>query len=130
MWLPAGGHVDAGEAPAATALREAREELGIAPRFLDPPGPRPLFVTEATTVGTGARHRDVSLWFACRGDEDRVLRPDPRELAAVRWWSVDAVRRADPARFDPHLGRFLAKLLATVGAVWGRGPEPGPGVSR
>src|SRR5215471_11862063 len=34
LHLPAGGHVEPGEDPAETALREAREELGIAASFL------------------------------------------------------------------------------------------------
>ncbi|TMC12200.1 MAG: NUDIX domain-containing protein [Chloroflexi bacterium] len=40
--LPAGGHVDPGEDPAVTALREAGEELDIAASFLPGIGARPL----------------------------------------------------------------------------------------
>ena len=31
LWLPPGGHVEPGEHPADTALREAQEELGVRP---------------------------------------------------------------------------------------------------
>lgn len=34
LWLPTGGHVEEGEHPRTTALREVREELGIDAEFL------------------------------------------------------------------------------------------------
>jgi hypothetical protein len=59
LWLPAGGHVEPREEPAATAEREAREELA--------------------------------------------------------WWTGPQLASADPARFDPNMGRFLAKLRSLAG---------------
>nr|MBA3816243.1 NUDIX domain-containing protein [Parachlamydiaceae bacterium] len=34
LWLPPGGHVDPGEDPKETVIREAKEELGIEAEFL------------------------------------------------------------------------------------------------
>ena len=39
-WLPPGGHVEAGEDPVQTVLREVREEIGV-PVSLLPTSPRP-----------------------------------------------------------------------------------------
>jgi 8-oxo-dGTP diphosphatase len=60
LWLPAGGHVEPGEHPRTTVLRELGEELGItAAHAID----APLMLTCTTTVGLTARHTDVSLWY-------------------------------------------------------------------
>ena len=39
-----------------------------------------------------------------------ALRPDPREFSSARWWTRPEIDRADPAIFDPHLNRMLAKF--------------------
>lgn len=55
-------------------------------------------------------HVDVSLWYVLScGTGDR-LAPDPREFRSVRWWTRPAIAAADPAIFDPHLARMLAKF--------------------
>jgi hypothetical protein len=35
---------------------------------------------------------------------------DPREFAGGCWWTGPELDAADPARFDPNMGRFLAKV--------------------
>jgi 8-oxo-dGTP diphosphatase len=104
LWLPPGGHVEPGEHPAETASRELREELGVSGA-----APTPVFITVTRTVGIDSGHTDVSLWFLARVRRDEPLLVDEGEFAAVRWWSREEIAAADPARFDPHLGRFLAK---------------------
>lgn len=72
---------------------------------------QPFFVTVTQTVGASeSRHVDVSLWFALTGRVGQPLRPDAGEFAAVRWWTPAQLRTADPARFEPHLGRALTAL--------------------
>lgn len=112
LWLPPGGHVEPGEHPVATVLREATEELGIAARLLSP---GPLFLTWTPTVGENS-HIDVSLWFLLEGDSNRELAWDRREFASVRWWSPEEILGAPSSQFDPHLSRFVAKLAAA--GVW------------
>jgi 8-oxo-dGTP diphosphatase len=111
LWLPTGGHVEPGEHPLDTVRREAAEELGI-DAHLDPAFPdRPFFLTMTPTTGSpAARHVDVSLWFALSGQVGQPLRPDEREFIAVRWWTAAELRRADRARFEPHLLRALDAL--------------------
>jgi 8-oxo-dGTP pyrophosphatase MutT (NUDIX family) len=108
LWLPPGGHVEPDEDPALTAVREVREELGI-----ETAAGTPLFLTATRTVGVTAGHIDVSLWYPVACSPDQPLSPDAGEFAAVRWWTPGEVAAAEPTGFDPHLGRFLAKLAAT-----------------
>jgi 8-oxo-dGTP pyrophosphatase MutT (NUDIX family) len=110
LWLPSGGHVEPGEHPVETVRRECVEELGVPARFLPAVGARPLLLTVTETRTD--RHVDVSLWFVLAHAREEALTPDPREYAAVRWWTTDEVRAADPERFDPHLPRMLDKLGA------------------
>lgn len=104
LWLPPGGHVEPGEHPALTAARELDEELGVVAAAAIP-----IFLTVTETVGVDAGHTDVSLWFPAEVRRDQPLTVDGGEFAGVRWWSRAELAAADPARFDPHLGRYLAK---------------------
>ena len=69
LWLPTGGHVEAGEHPLDTVRREVAGELGLSEVTLLPDAPAPFFTTWTPTVGQ-ERHVDVSLWSALHG---RVL---------------------------------------------------------
>jgi len=104
LWLPSGGHVERGEHPRATVLRELTEELGIAPEHDIGP---PLMVTCTVTVGATAGHTDVSLWYVVDGNRGGALDIDEREFACVRWFAFPDI----PAgRREPNLHRFIAKL--------------------
>jgi hypothetical protein len=61
-------------------------------------------------------HTDVSLWFLLAGYPGMPVVLDPGEFADGRWWTGPELESADPALFDPAMGRFLAKLrsLATI----------------
>ena len=104
LWLPTGGHVDPGEHPRDTALREAEEELSIKGQFLKE---GPIFVTVTETVGKTAGHTDVSLWYVLRGDRNAELDFDDSEFHEVRWFHKDDVPLD---RTDKHMSRFLQKL--------------------
>jgi 8-oxo-dGTP diphosphatase len=52
----------------------------------------------------------VSLWYVISGNRQTQVRLDQREFTGGRWWSSSEIEAADPASFDPHLGRFLAKI--------------------
>lgn len=110
-WLPTGGHVEDGEDPRATVVRELREELAFE-LSLDQVGP-PRMVTVTETVGTTPGHVDVSLWYAVPGDRSLPVVFDAGEFTDARWFPFD---EAPLHRSDPHLGRFLAKLRAGMSA--------------
>lgn len=106
LWLPTGGHVEPGEHPRDTVLRELAEELGLVPAL---PVAAPLMVTRTTTVGRTAGHTDVSLWYVVHASREQPLAFDREEFDAVRWFGFDEVPFE---RSDPHMERFIAKLRA------------------
>lgn len=104
LWLPSGGHVELGEHPRETVLREAQEELTIAADLV---WPHPLFLTVTQTQGVSTKHIDVSLWYVLHGDVSANLIYDQGEFYGVRWFAFDQLPLT---RTDPHLARFVAKL--------------------
>jgi 8-oxo-dGTP diphosphatase len=105
LWLPSGGHVEPGEDPRATVVREIAEELGLAAEFIKP---GPLFIT-VTPVGGDEGHTDVSLWYLLRGDNTRAIEFDRGEFHGVRWFGFDEIPFE---RSDPHMRRFVDKMRA------------------
>lgn len=104
LWLPTGGHVDPGEHPRTTVMREADEELSITADIDDH---APLFLTLTETVGKTAGHTDVSIWYTLKGDRSQELVFDQSEFHSVLWFHKDAVPLG---RTDPHMERFLQKI--------------------
>jgi len=109
MWLPTGGHVEPGEDPRATVVRELHEELSISVRPEDVQAPCMVTVTE--TVGLTSGHVDVSLWYAVRASRLAPVVFDREEFNDARWFRFDEAARL---RSDPHLGRFLVKLRTSL----------------
>ncbi|MGH3875049.1 MAG: NUDIX hydrolase [Pseudonocardiaceae bacterium] len=114
LWLFPGGHVDDGEDPRTTVLREAAEELRIDGEFHSRFGDEPLFLTVTKTRGEHS-HTDVSFWFVLAADQDMQIEADPREANEVRWFVLDDPAEWAHDRFDPHMARFCDKLLARLG---------------
>jgi 8-oxo-dGTP pyrophosphatase MutT (NUDIX family) len=104
LWLPAGGHVEPGEHPRLTVLRELQEELGFAASHAIE---APLMVTCTTTVGISAGHVDVSLWYVVHADRNQSLTFDETEFHAVKWFDFSALPLE---RCEPHLARFIEKF--------------------
>ncbi len=109
LWLPTGGHVELGEHPRQTVIREAREEVNLDAQFLN--DEQPLFLTATLTVGLTAGHTDVSLWYILRGDIHAPLQFDRSEFTGINWFGFDEILQSHPAIFDPHMQRFTRKLL-------------------
>jgi 8-oxo-dGTP diphosphatase len=106
-WLPTGGHVEQGENPRATVVRERKEELGleVSESELGPP----LMVTVTQTVGVSSGHIDVSLWYPVHRSRTAPVTFDEAEFNDVRWFHFSEVPLG---RSDPNLGHFLHKLRA------------------
>lgn len=106
LWLPSGGHVEPGEHPRETVVRELLEELGLTASHEIG---TPLMITSTETVGLTFGHTDVSLWYVIRGDRSQELRYDEQEFNGVRWFNFAEVPYG---RTDPHMRRFVQKLKA------------------
>jgi 8-oxo-dGTP pyrophosphatase MutT (NUDIX family) len=104
LWLPPGGHVEQGEHPRETVVREVGEELGFVPTHQIA---APHMVTCTRTVGLTAGHTDVSLWYVVNATRDQAMVYDVQEFASIKWF---ALSEAPLDRSDPHLERFMQKL--------------------
>lgn len=107
LWLPSGGHVEIDEHPKETVVREAIEELQLQADFLlhDP-----LFLSVSETVGAN-KHHDISLWYVLQADSGQPLCYDEEEFHGIRWFDMNAIPYG---RSDPHMSRFVNKLLRTL----------------
>jgi 8-oxo-dGTP pyrophosphatase MutT (NUDIX family) len=122
LWLPPGGHVEDGEDPRQTVLREAREELDIQATFHPLAGERPFFLT-VTPTNEVSGHLDVSLWFLIAVGQGDELHPDPREYTQVRWFGLAEQRDWPGDTYDPEMSRFAAKLAEENRARGGYPPR-------
>jgi 8-oxo-dGTP diphosphatase len=104
LWLPTGGHVEPGEHPRHTVVRELKEELSLVPAR---PVDAPLMLTCTTTVGLTAGHRDVSLWYVVEASRKQPLTFDEQEFNTVQWFRFNDVPFE---RSDPQMRRFVEKL--------------------
>src|SRR5262245_3530281 len=89
LWLQPGGHADPGEqAGESVALREAREETGIAGLSLHPSAPRPLDVDvhRIPARGTEPAHLHLDLRYLVVAPDDATLRRAPEESDDLRWF--------------------------------------------
>lgn len=113
-----GGRAEPGETPVQTALREAEEEVGLAPRFV-----RPIGLGDLYRTGTGYAITPVVAIIT----PGFALTPDPGEVAEIfetpfrflmdpknherRTW-VDAQGEPRPYYAMPHEGRMIWGVTA------------------
>ena len=97
IWLQPGGHVDPGETPWDAALRESREETGLAVSFADSLGSDGMPALVHVDVHAGGRgHTHLDLRYLIDGG---TADPDPPEGESqqIDWFTWDAaIERADP----------------------------------
>ena len=91
LWLSPGGHMETGELPLETLIREAKEELGltIQPQEINPPFL--LTITPIDTAGYACQeHFDI--WYLLKVDEFSI-NADPREFHQVKWLSIPLAKK-------------------------------------
>jgi 8-oxo-dGTP pyrophosphatase MutT (NUDIX family) len=110
-WGLAKGLVEPGEDPAATAVREVREETGIEAEIIEPLGDVSYFY-----VWEGVRVRKTVTFFLMRAVGGDPSRHD-HEMEDVRWFpSSEAVRRADYTSERRTIERALTALSRSARA--------------
>jgi 8-oxo-dGTP pyrophosphatase MutT (NUDIX family) len=107
IWVQPGGHVDAGEDPAAAAVRETIEETGLDVVHLDP---LTLFHVDVHPGPRGHTHYDLR-YVLLASPQDPA--PPPSESPDVFWFPYDQA----VSRCEPSLAAALGKL-ASRSAGW------------
>lgn len=107
MWLQLGGHSDGDPDTTAVALREAREESGLAVRLLD----AEIFDIDVHPIPARKEdpdhwHFDVRFLMQVEGGEDFVVSPESLDLAWV------PLAELSEYTTEPTILRMAAKWLA------------------
>ena len=113
-WLPTGGHVELNENPISTVEREIKEELNIPAQYPKYFGREPLFITSTETAGITAHHTDVSLWYVLEASKTVMIEYDRSEFIDAKWFSFEEILNADILTLDPHMHRFMHKLIRKI----------------
>ena len=124
MWLPPGGHIDRDELPHEAALREVREETGLAVDLVAEradvssstveslPQPQQLQLADVNVHDGTVGHQHIDFVYYARA-ERRELRPREGEQPAAAWeWFAPSDLAAD--RVDPDvrdLGRAAIEVV-------------------
>jgi 8-oxo-dGTP pyrophosphatase MutT (NUDIX family) len=116
-WLQPGGHGDPGETSGEqVALREAKEETGLAELALHPRAPRPLDVDvhDIPARGDEPAHEHLDLRYLVVAPDGAALAPALAEMRDLRWFAWNEVDALGP---DAGLRRALAKARSLCGAA-------------
>jgi len=118
MWLPFGGHLEAGEDPVQALLREAKEETGfdveIVADVLDFQGPFPKVLPSPETIlleKIEDHHFHIDLIYFVRivGGSQRISITEHTEQ---RWFSADDLTNGDIAEDVKRLGLLAIEKLS------------------
>lgn len=106
LWLQPGGHVEPDDPTlAAAALREVREETGLAAR-LAAAAPVQLDIHEIPRRPDRPAHLHLDVRFLVIADNEELTLSE--ESTDVRWWPIDAAAHAG----DESLARLVAAATA------------------
>jgi len=100
-WSPPGGHLDFGESPIDAAVRETREETGVAVHDLE-------FVAITNDIIESAQKHYVTIWFRGVVDNPTVTILDVAEIAEAMW--------CDPASLPSPRHVYFDNLIS--GRSW------------
>ncbi|MEO5708038.1 MAG: CoA pyrophosphatase [Alteraurantiacibacter sp.] len=102
-----GGKIEPGETPVEAALREAEEELAIAPHHV-------RVIGEGTRFATGSGFELTPVLGVI--PPDLTITPDPREVAG--WFEAPLAFLLDPANHVDKVGLFRGHERPYVEIMW------------
>ena len=116
IWALPKGHIDDGESPAETAMREVREETGVEGRLVEKLGDIRYVYTASWEGASGRRIFKVVSFFLLRAGRGRIGEIDETmriEVAEARWLPLDEAPRL--LSYDGER-KMATKALARIGA--------------
>jgi 8-oxo-dGTP pyrophosphatase MutT (NUDIX family) len=117
VWLQPGGHIEPGESPLQSAMREVREETAVdtEPHPWQLRHPIPIDIDIHRIAANPMKdepehwHFDLRYLLDVRQMEARLKPEVDVDLHSIRWSSIAALAAMD-AKLSPGLGRLLGKL--------------------
>lgn len=110
MWLPPGGHVNAGQTFEEAVKSEIKEELGVEAKFL---GPNPFFLSRTLTHGVDPGHIDVTAWFILEGNPSVTYNVQEKEASEGKWIALSELLNFPDQSNLPRAILKLFGILAT-----------------
>ena len=115
VWALPKGHIDEGESPAETAMREVREETGVEGRLVEKLGDIRYVYTANWDERKGERIFKVVSFFLLRAGRGRIGEIDEAmqiEVAEARWLPLDEAPRLLSYKGEQDMARQAASRLA------------------
>lgn len=105
IWTFPKGHIEAGETPRQAALREVLEETGHRASIL-----RPLLKVRYAFTLKGKYVKKVVQWYLMK-ELGRIGKPDPSEILAVTWVSLNKAKEKVEYPSDIRLLEIIESYL-------------------